>query len=214
MYTPAPFAENRAELLDELIRQHPLATLVAAGLNGMEATHVPMHLTRDPSGTARLRCHLARANPLTSLLTESPTVLAIFQGEQHYVSPSWYPAKQEHGRVVPTWNYVAVHVRGRATLFDAEHLLTHLNELTHHNEAAMGLDWQVSDAPADFITALAKTIVGVEIEVASMEGKWKLSQNRSAADREGVISGLRELRRPDADQTADAMARREGESRS
>lgn len=209
MYTPAPFAENRTELLDDLIHQHPLATLIAAGPDGLEATHVPMHLTRDAAGTARLRCHLARANPLTSLVVESPNVLAIFQGEQHYISPNWYPSKQEHGRVVPTWNYVAVHARGRATLFDAEHLLAHLSELTHHNEAAMGLDWQVSDAPADFITALAKTIIGVEIEVESMEGKWKLSQNRSSADRNGVITGLRESHRPAADRMAEAMAERD-----
>jgi transcriptional regulator len=197
MYNPEPFAESRIEVLHAFIRQHPLAALVSNDSNGLEATHVPMFLDpqADPPGV--LRCHLARANPQWRMLESSPSVLAIFRGAQHYITPSWYVSKKEHGKVVPTWNYVAVHVWGRARLFEEQAgLLRHLKELTDRNESAFAQPWSVDDAPKDYINALSTAIIGVEISIERIEGKWKASQNRPAADRQGVVEGLETLGSP------------------
>jgi transcriptional regulator len=138
-----------------------------------------------------LRCHLARANPQWRTLASSSSVLAIFNGAEHYITPSWYAAKQEHGKVVPTWNYVAVHVWGRVRLFEEqERLVEHLKELTKQNESSFATPWSVEDAPRDFVAAMTKAIIGIEIAIERIEGKWKASQNRSAADRQGVVEGL------------------------
>jgi transcriptional regulator len=191
MYNPAPFAEERIDILHDLISRHPLGILVTCGVDGPEATHVPVILHPGIGSNGVLRCHLARANAHWKSLETAASVLAIFQGAQHYITPSWYPSKREHGKVVPTWNYLAVHVRGRARLFeDKAHLLEHLRELTAHNEASFESPWSVSDAPADYVRGLSRAIVGVEISIDSIEGKWKVSQNRPETDRRGVVEGL------------------------
>jgi transcriptional regulator len=197
MYTPTLFAETRLDVLHEFMRQHPLAVLVTGGPDGLEATHVPMVLHPEIGSRGVLRCHVARANPQWKTIGPQTPVLVIFSGPEHYVTPSWYPSKKEHGRVVPTWNYVAVHASGHAKLFEEEKvLLEHLNALTGQSEARFEEPWAVSDAPAEFVKGMAKAIVGIEITIKRLEGKWKANQNRSRADRQGVIAGLEELHTP------------------
>jgi transcriptional regulator len=190
MYNPAPFVEERTEVLHAFLRQNPLATIVTNGAEGPEATHAPVILHPETGAQGVLRCHFARANKHWQSLDSAP-VLLVFQGPDHYVSPSWYPSKQEHGKVVPTWNYVAVHVRGRGRVFeDSEELVAHVRDLTALQERNFELPWSVDDAPADYIQNMARGIVGVEITIESIEGKWKMSQNRPPADRRGVVAGL------------------------
>lgn len=188
MYNPAHFAETRPDVLRAFMRAHPLGALVTTGPDGPEATHLPLYL--DAAGQL-LRCHMARANPQWRQIVSAGRVLAIFTGPEHYITPNWYPSKEEHGKVVPTWNYVAVHAVGSARLFDdTPALLRHLNELTDTHEAGFAEPWSVADAPADYVEGLTKAIVGVEITIDRLEGKWKTSQNRPAADQEGVVAGL------------------------
>lgn len=204
MYIPAPFVESRVEVLDKFIQAHPFGILVSNGGEVPHATHVPMYLVRGNAG-AVLRCHLARGNPHWRALETSPHVVAIFNGQHHYITPSWYPSKQANGRVVPTWNYVTVHAAGQARLFEGEELIEHVAELTRREESAFEHPWRIEDAPADYIAGLAKAIVGVEISIERLEGKWKLNQNRSEADRAGVIEGLKELATPAALGMAELM---------
>ncbi|MDQ2844535.1 MAG: FMN-binding negative transcriptional regulator [Acidobacteriota bacterium] len=196
MYNPPMFVEDRTEVLHAFIRQHPLAALVACGSAGPEATHVPMVLHPEVGPAGLLRCHVARANDQWKNVQSAAAVLAIFQGPEHYITPSWYASTREHGKVVPTWNYAAVHVRGRAKLFEGPELIQHLNALTDQNEQGFERPWSVGDAPRDYIEALSKAIVGIEISVDTIEGKWKASQNRSEADRQGVIAGLSAIGSP------------------
>lgn len=194
MYQPPLNREERPEVLHGLIRDEPLGLLISAGNGGLQANPVPFVLHAPAGEPAVLECHLAVANPQWRDLVEEREVLVVFQGPQAYVTPSWYAAKGEHGRVVPTWNYVVVQVRGTArAVDDPTWLLRHLNELTDQSERPMEFPWGVSDAPESFIAAQMKGIVGVRIAVESMIGKWKLSQNRSRADREGVVHGLSTL---------------------
>jgi len=192
MYNPAAFAENRLDVLHAFIRDHPLGTLVTNGPDGPEATHLPLFLDPDAGGHCGvLRCHMARANPHWRRLEQDARVLVIFAGSGHYITPNWYPSKAESGKVVPTWNYTAVHAAGTARLFeDKASLIQHVGELTDSHEAGFAEPWSVADAPPDYVEGLTKAIVGIEISVGRIEGKWKLSQNRPAADREGVIAGL------------------------
>jgi transcriptional regulator len=190
MYVPAHFRETRAEVLHELIRAWPLAALVHVGPDGLGANHVPLLLdAAEPLGT--LRGHVARANPIHAELRDDSPVLAIFQGPSHYVSPSWYPSKHAHGKDVPTWNYMVVHAHGRIRWRpEPDWLLKMLNDLTDAQEGGRARPWSVSDAPADFISQAMKAIVGFEIAIERLTGKWKLSQNREAPDRDGAIAGL------------------------
>ena len=191
MYVPRHFAETRVEVLHELIRRHPLGTLVVAAPDGLVASHVPFEISPEPAPFGTLRCHVARANPIWQQIDPDKPVLVVFQGEQAYVSPSWYAAKQENGKVVPTWNYAAVHAYGSAkAVQDAAWLRRMVEDLTSRHEQGRADPWHVSDAPADYVEKLLGAIVGVEIPVTRMLGKWKFSQNRSTADRQGVISGL------------------------
>jgi transcriptional regulator len=188
MYNPSHFAETRVDVLHAFIQAHPLGTLVTSGPDGPEATHLPFFLD---AAAGLLRCHMARANPQWRRLESGGRVLAIFSGAGHYITPSWYPSTREHGKVVPTWNYVAVHAAGSARLFeDTSLLLRHVNELTDSQEAGFTERWSVAHAPAEYIEGLTKAIVGVEIAVDKLEGKWKISQNRPRADQDGVIAGL------------------------
>ncbi len=191
MYIPHHHTESRLDILHALVRAHPLGTWVVPGDGELIANHVPFLLdtTRGEFGT--LVGHLARANPVwQSAPSLIPSVVA-FQGAQTYITPSWYPSKQEHGRTVPTWNYAVVHVHGRPTFIE-EHdwLYDHVCRLTDAHEVMQATPWQVADAPADFIAALIRAIVGVEIPIQRIEGKWKTSQNRPERDRQGVVAGL------------------------
>jgi transcriptional regulator len=209
MYVPALLGEKETAVLHDMIRQAQLVTLVTAGANGLVASHVPMLLdaTRGPHGT--LRGHLARANPQGKERAPDAQALAIFLGPEAYISPAWYPTKRETGKVVPTWNYVAVHATGPIRFFDdAERLLAQVIELTQRHEAPRDAPWAVSDAPADFIQVMLKAIVGFEIEIAMLEGKWKMSQNRPVPDRVGVAEGLRREGGPAEAAVADIVVER------
>jgi transcriptional regulator len=190
MYRPPAFREDRIEVLHAAIRAHPLATLVTAGPSGLEANHIPF-LIEEGGPFGVLRGHLARANGQLEALRAGAEVLVIFQGPQAYVSPAWYATKAETGKVVPTWNYVAVHCWGAPRVIDdAAWLRGLIGRLTRSQEELRPEPWAVEDAPADFIAAQIKGIAGLEIPVARIEGKWKASQNRSDADRAGVAAGL------------------------
>ena len=186
MYLPKHFEETRTEVMHQLLRAHPLGLLITLSGGELQANSIPFMIDaqRGPHGT--LVAHVARANPLWREAALSP-VLAVFQGPQAYVSPSGYASKAEHGKVVPTWNYVMVQARGRLrAIKDPQALHALVSRLTDTHERRRAAPWAVSDAPADYIAATLRAIVGIEIPIESLTGKWKVSQNRSAADREGV----------------------------
>ena len=191
MYVPSSFREDSVPVLHDAIRRAGLATLVTVGAAGPEASHVPMLLLPEPAPLGTLVGHVARANPQWQDAARAVDALAIFLGPDAYVTPSWYETKRETGRVVPTWNYVAVHARGSVRFFDdPERLRTLVTRLTQDREATRPEPWAVSDAPEEFIRAHLKAIVGFELTIARLEGKWKMSQNRPAQDRAGVADGL------------------------
>jgi transcriptional regulator len=190
MYVPAHFAEQRPDVLHEFIRTHPFCTVITNTPAGIAASHVPLVLHHEADGPG-LRGHFSRANPQARAADPVSEVLAIFHGPEAYISPSWYPTKQESGRVVPTWNFIVVHVQGRLRFMDDRTFLeSHLRELTKMHEGARPVPWTLEDAPADYLDSAMKGIVAFEIAIHRIEGKWKLSQNRSAADRAGVVEGL------------------------
>jgi len=198
MYRPPAFREDRPEVLHALIASYPLATLVTAGAGGLIANLIPFTLDKSRGHHGVLRAHLARGNEQIAELRAVPEALVIFQGPETYVTPSWYVSKAEHGRVVPTWNYVVVQAWGRPTVIDdPAWLRTQIDELTRSQEGRRAAPWHVSDAPDTFVDSQVKGIVGLEIPIARIEGKWKASQNRPMADREGVVTGLvKEAREP------------------
>lgn len=190
MYSPQVFREDNLEVLHALMRAHPLATLVTAGSGGIKATLIPFSVVPD-GGNGILRAHLAKANDQVADLGEGKDVLVIFQGPEAYITPSWYATKAEHGKVVPTWNYVVVHARGVPRVTgDHEWLRSQIDELTKAHEGPRASPWEVGDAPEKFIAAQLNGIMGIEIPITTIEGKWKVSQNRSEADRQGVCAGL------------------------
>jgi transcriptional regulator len=192
MYLREQFSETRIEVLHGLIRAQPLATFVTIVDGVIAVDHMPCHLHANGGGLGVLRTHMPRANPVVSALGPATEAVAIFHGPQTYVSPSWYASKQEHGRVVPTWNYVVVHARGRPSIIDdTGWLLDHLAALTNEHEARQPKPWRVTDAPPEFTRRMATGLVGVELPVAALSGKWKVSQNRPRADRRGAAEGLR-----------------------
>jgi len=212
MYLPRHFHEERIEVLHEAMRNLGAATVVSVGPEGLMGTHVPLALHPHPAPLGTLCCHFARGNPHASLLQSAPEVMVIYQGPQRYITPAWYPTKQETGKVVPTWNYVAIHAYGSATLsHDPGWLLRHVSELTDWHERDAAQPWKVSDAPADYIAAMCKAIVGVEIKLSRIEGKWKVSQNRTQAERKGVIAGLGEIGDPASRAMADLVAQADPE---
>ena len=202
MYTPSAFQLDQASAL-ALIDAHPLATLVCSNGEGSEVNLLP--LLRE--GDSVLIGHIARANPLWQRFTDGARAVAVFRGAQGYVHPGWYPAKREHGKVVPTWNYEAVVVHGRVYWqHDAATLLSRVEALTRHMETPREAPWQVADAPADYTEALLRAIVGLRIDIERIEAKAKLSQNHPVANREGVIAGLQAA--PDAGAAALVAAMR------
>jgi len=192
MYVPEHFKENDTPKLQQYIRDYGFGMLIVADEAGIEANHVPFHLScsgTDSLGT--LQCHVARKNPVWQRLALGGRVLAVFQGPNAYVSPSWYPTKAENGRVVPTWNYLAVHAEGHARIVeDSAWLQQHLRELTDQHESGRSEPWAVDDAPSDFTEKLVQAMVGIEIEVDTLTGKLKASQNLPERNKAGVKAGL------------------------
>ncbi|MFC7514670.1 FMN-binding negative transcriptional regulator [Herbaspirillum sp. GCM10030257] len=207
MYIPSKFEETRTEVMHQLMHDHPLGTLVTLGGNGLNANHLPFEIASDgPLGT--LRAHVARSNPVwrdTSAATES---LVVFQGPRAYISPSFYPTKLEDSRVVPTYNYMVVHAYGTLRVIDdPAWIRAQLERLTQAHEADRAVSWQVSDAPADFIAKLLPALVGIEISITRLLGKWKVSQNQPEINRAGVEAGLRAEKTGDATAMAEAVAK-------
>lgn len=190
MYIPRQFREARPDVILQAINDLRFGILVSADSAELEATHLPLLADYDPEGRLRLRGHFARANPQGQRLAGA-RALVIFQGPQAYVSPSFYASKREHGKVVPTWNYLAIHVSGIArALDDAVWLRSFVDELTRTEEAGRAQPWAVSDAPEDYIDGMVKAIIGVELIADKVEAAWKFVQHRSDADRAGVLAGF------------------------
>ena len=203
MYLPSHFEETRVDVLHRLIRSRPLGALVTFGADGLNANHIPFEIDPDPAPFGTLRAHVARANPVWREFSKEVEPLVIFQGAQIYITPSWYQTKKETGKVVPTFNYIVVHACGTMRVFeDADWLRKFVGGLTDRFEASRAQPWAVTDAPEDFVAMQLRAIVGIEIQLTRLIGKWKTSQNRPAADQLGVVAGLRES----DDAVAQAMA--------
>ncbi len=206
MYQPPHFREDRLEVQHALMKAHPLGLLVTQGSGGLVANPLPFALDETASTHGTLRAHLSRANPQWRDFDPSQEVLVVFQGTETYITPSWYEAKREHGKVVPTWNYAIVQAYGRMKVMDdPAWLLGQVTAMTSAQEAARQEPWAVSDAPSDYLASQMKGIVGVEIEITRIEGKWKVSQNKPEADRRGIASGLRASGGRDALHMADLV---------
>lgn len=191
MYLPAAFHDQDIERLQQQMQDCRLAIVVTHGDSGLQASHVPLLLDRAAGPFGTLRGHLARANPQWQDLANGSEALVIFSGADAYVSPNFYPSKAEHGKAVPTWNFLAVHATGTAEVFsDAERLRALVSQLTDRHEAGQAKPWAVNDAPADYLQSMLKAIVGFKLPISRLEGKRKLSQNRSAEDIAGVRQGL------------------------
>ncbi|HET8995429.1 MAG TPA: FMN-binding negative transcriptional regulator [Acetobacteraceae bacterium] len=209
MYLPPMFAEDRIEVLHAAIGRAGLAVLVTQSPDGLIASHVPLLLDPEPAPYGTLLGHLARPNPQARGAIGN--ALAIFQGPDAYITPSWYATKRATGKVVPTWNYVAIHACGPISFFDdADRLLDIVTRLTEREEGRRAEPWAVSDAPTDFVQGMLKGIVGFALPIAHLEGKWKMSQNRPAEDRAGVVDGLQADGRADVAAMVAEVARKPG----
>jgi transcriptional regulator len=199
MYMPSHFEETRVEVLHQLIREHSLAVLVTLGSEGLNANHIPFEIEPAPAPFGTLRGHVARSNPVWRDFSKDVQALLVFQGPQAYITPSWYETKKETGKVVPTYNYIVVHAYGPLNVVEDRAWLRRLVErLTNRHEAARPEPWKITDAPGDYIDKMLGAIVGIEIPVTKLLGKWKASQNRPPADRDGVVRGLSEINDADA----------------
>lgn len=194
MYIPSQFEVQETAVLQELIAANPFGTLVTLRQNSVEANHFPFLLDRTAGEFGTLRTHVARANPVWRDLAEGAEALSIFQGANSYISPSWYPSKHVHGKAVPTWNYMAVHAYGTMRVVeDTAWLRNFLAHLTEQHEQDRWHPWRLDDAPAGYIDKLLEAIIGIEIPITRLAGKWKVSQNRTESDRQGVAAGLRNI---------------------
>jgi transcriptional regulator len=207
MYLPDTFRNDRIEQLHQVMIDHPLCTIVTHGPDGFDANPVPVFLEENPKPYGCLLGHFTKANPMTKL-PSGTQALAIFNGPNQYVTPAWYPSKQKTGKVVPTWNYVTVHAHGTLDFFeDPTSLLSLVTSLTDRHEADRPDPWKVSDAPPDYIQTMLKGIVGFRFLVSRLEGKWKISQNRTLEDRNGVTQGLARSGSPDAHTLSNLMSK-------
>lgn len=192
MYIPNQFEEPRVEVMHELIWAQPLATVVTLSSSGLNANHIPLYLADSPATFGALRGHVARANPMLTDLTSDIESLAVFHGPDAYISPSWYATKKETGKVVPTWNYAVVHAYGFLRVVDNPvWLRAQLEDLTSHNEASFAEPWAVSDAPREYIEKIMASIVGIEMVITKLSGKWKVSQNQPSKNQSSVVAGLK-----------------------
>lgn len=193
MYVPQHFEENDPAVLHALLRAYPFGTWITAVDGELVANHLPFLLDAERGDRGVLRGHVARANPAWRALKAGLPSMVIFQGADSYITPSWYASKAEHGKVVPTWNYAVVHAHGEArAIEDRDWLLALLSNLTTRHEADRRAPWHLSDAPQSYVDSLLNAIVGIELPVTKLVGKWKTSQNRTSADRRGVIAGLQD----------------------
>jgi transcriptional regulator len=207
MYQPDHFRVDDLPQMQALIRSRPFATLVSAGSAGLYASHLPTVL-KDEGELGVIECHLARANPHCRDLGEADEALMIFQGPDGYITPNWYPSKTQNGKVVPTWNYAAVHAYGRPEVMkEADWLRRHVGELTAQQEQSEPKPWALSDAPTAYVDAMLRGIVGFRFAITRLEGKWKMSQNREPHDRDGVVKGLGLRGRSDDLEMAELVAR-------
>ena len=191
MYIPKANEETRCDVMHALIQAHPLGVWVSIGKGELIANHIPFDLDPARGEFGTLVGHVARANPIWRESPSAVPALVTFQGPQAYVTPSWYPSKHEHGKAVPTWNYAVVHAHGVPVFIqDKAWIYEHVSRLTSRHEASQALPWAVSDAPADYMDKMIGSIVGVEIPISRLEGKWKMGQNRSESDQLGVVAGL------------------------
>lgn len=208
MYVPSNFEETRTDVLHQLVRDQPFAVLVTHTPDGLDANHIPLELDPAPAPLGTLRGHVSRANPVWRTASSTVEALAIFQGPDSYITPAWYATKRETGKVVPTWNYAVVHAYGPLRVIEDPAWLRALVErLTARHEAGRPAPWQVSDAPADYVAAMIRGIVGIELPITRLVGKWKVSQNRSEPDRAGVAAGLQSLGDPGAAAMAELVER-------
>lgn len=191
MYVPTAFEEKRVDAMHKLMGENSLATLIVQTEDGLEANHIPLHLKQDGTEFGTLVGHVARGNPVWKMFKQDVEVLAIFHGPNSYISPSWYPTKQENHKVAPTWNYAVVHASGfMRAVEDANWLLELLDVLTRKHEAQFEKPWNVADAREDYVNKLVNAIVGIEIPISKLVGKWKVSQNQPERNQVGVIEGL------------------------
>lgn len=191
MYVPAHFEESRPEALHALIAEHPFGTLVTSGPHGLDANHIPFDLAPGEGALGVLRAHVARANPVWQEIADGGEVLVMFGGGDAYISPNWYPSKHEFHKQVPTWNYRVVHAHGRIAIRDDERYVRGVvARLTRTHEASQPKPWKMTDSAPDYIDAMLKAIVGIEIEITRLIGKFKLSQNRAVPDIEGAGAAL------------------------
>jgi transcriptional regulator len=199
MYQPPHFREDRLEVQHALIRAHPLGLLISGGPGGLMANPVPFLLLPELSERGTIHCHVSRANPHWRELETVDECLIVFQGPQEYITPSWYETKRATGKVVPTWNYATVHAWGKPrVIHDTDWLRANVEGLTRAHEGTRAAPWAVADAPPEFVAAQLRGIVGIEIPIARIEGKWKVSQNRTEQDRVGVVAGLQQQGEPSA----------------
>jgi transcriptional regulator len=207
LYLPSYFKESRIDVLHALMRERPLATLVTSIDSGLVANHIPVETRTEPAPHGLIRGHIARANPLWKEYRPGSEAMAIFQGPQVYISPSFYPSKRETGEVVPTWDYAVVHAHGTLRFVqDTEWLKSLVVGLTNAHEAPRQAPWKVDDAPPPYIEKMLSLIVGFEFSIVSLTGKWKLSQNHPAANRQGVVQGLRDAVGEDSREIADLLS--------
>jgi transcriptional regulator len=205
MYVPKIFEQTDPEYLIRIIKDYPFATLVTHSSSGLEANHIPFSLNKTDNQDI-LQGHVSKANPLWKNLNDQSEVLVIFQGPNSYISPNYYPTKKETGMVVPTWNYVTVHVKGvMSYIHDADWKLKMINKLTNQHEASQTVPWTVADAPEAFTKKMLSAIVGIEIKVSSMLGKWKVSQNQVENNKLGVMAGLSQASELDSHRMAELV---------
>lgn len=210
MYLPADFTEARTDQLHALIAQHPFGTLITHGASGLDANHIPFDLASDEGEFGVLHAHVARNNPLWQDLANGAEVLVVFHAGDAYISPTWYPSKHETHRQVPTWNYVVVHAHGRITIRDDEKYVRGVvARLTRTHEAALPQPWKMGDAPREYIDAMLKAIVGVEIVITRLIGKRKLGQNKDARDIRGAGEALKARENPIGDQMLACAAQKQ-----
>lgn len=206
MYLPPHFAVTDPEALHQLMQANPLGALITCGEGGLDANHLPFEFDGEQGAHGVLRAHVARNNPLWQEVKDGDEVLVIFRAAEGYISPSWYPGKQVHHKQVPTWNYAVVHAHGRILVRDdARFVRRLLANLTRHHEAGEPTPWKMADAPRDYLETMVQAVVGIEIEVERLVGKFKLGQNKEAADRQGAIDALQAKGQIDL---AEAMQRR------
>lgn len=208
MYIPPHFNETDPSVLHNLIRSYPFAAWVTQVESELTVNHLPflLQVGQDQNDCGRLVGHVARANPVWTACSSGVNSVVVFQGAQSYISPSWYPSKQDGGKAVPTWNYAVVHAHGQPRIIDdRDWLLEHVSQLSELHERQRNLPWRITDAPTDYIEHMLRAIIGIEIPITRLEGKWKVSQNRSEQDRLGVVAGLREYDDPAARDMAELV---------